>query len=73
MNIKVFMIALRYETVLCVIVCRLKANAPPTPFRYFITNESGYNLDISQYKEETDPVTGQVKQNYIYISSQSNL
>ncbi|XP_038054037.1 acetyl-CoA carboxylase-like isoform X2 [Patiria miniata] len=31
------------------------------PIRIFITNESGYNLAITLYKEETDPTTGQVK------------
>ncbi|XP_033643702.1 acetyl-CoA carboxylase-like isoform X2 [Asterias rubens] len=31
------------------------------PIRIFITNESGFSLEITLYKEETDPVTGQVK------------
>ncbi|XP_022081008.1 acetyl-CoA carboxylase-like isoform X4 [Acanthaster planci] len=31
------------------------------PIRIFITNESGYNLAITLYKEETDSATGQVK------------
>ncbi|CAL1538931.1 unnamed protein product [Lymnaea stagnalis] len=30
------------------------------PIRVFITNESGYYLDISLYKEVTDPRTGQI-------------
>ncbi|CAB1321598.1 unnamed protein product [Coregonus sp. 'balchen'] len=30
------------------------------PIRLFLTNESGYYLDISLYKEVTDPTTGQI-------------
>lgn len=31
------------------------------PIRLFITNESGYYLDISLYKEVTDPRSGNVR------------
>ena len=30
------------------------------PIRLFVTNESGYYLDISLYREVNDPRTGQV-------------
>ncbi|KAJ8027759.1 Acetyl-CoA carboxylase [Holothuria leucospilota] len=40
---------------------RLPSEAKPVAFRVFVTNESGYNLDISTYREEVDPVTLQVK------------
>uniref|UniRef100_H2YM73 Uncharacterized protein n=1 Tax=Ciona savignyi TaxID=51511 RepID=H2YM73_CIOSA len=39
---------------------RLKEDAEPQPFRIFLTKESGYYLDISLYKEVTNPITGQV-------------
>lgn len=32
-----------------------------TPIRLFITNESGYYLDISLYREVTDPRSGNVR------------
>nr|XP_004227021.2 LOW QUALITY PROTEIN: acetyl-CoA carboxylase-like [Ciona intestinalis] len=38
---------------------RLKDDGEPQPFRIFLTKESGYYLDISLYKEVTNPVTGQ--------------
>ncbi|XP_071847877.1 acetyl-CoA carboxylase-like isoform X3 [Apostichopus japonicus] len=40
---------------------RLPNEDRPVAFRVFVTNESGYNLDISTYQEEVDPVTQQVK------------
>ncbi|CAH1789095.1 unnamed protein product [Owenia fusiformis] len=39
---------------------RLTANGQRTPIRVFLTNESGYYLDISMYREVTDPKSGQV-------------
>ena len=39
---------------------RLSPGAPRLPIRLFLTNESGYYLDISLYREETDTRTGQV-------------
>uniref|UniRef100_H2YM68 Uncharacterized protein n=1 Tax=Ciona savignyi TaxID=51511 RepID=H2YM68_CIOSA len=42
---------------------RLKEDAEPQPFRIFLTKESGYYLDISLYKEVTNPITGQVTYN----------
>ncbi|KAL6466122.1 hypothetical protein MHYP_G00262550 [Metynnis hypsauchen] len=39
---------------------RLTPNGVTIPIRLFITDESGYYLDISLYKEVTDPTTGQI-------------
>uniref|UniRef100_A0A8C1FLV1 acetyl-CoA carboxylase n=1 Tax=Cyprinus carpio carpio TaxID=630221 RepID=A0A8C1FLV1_CYPCA len=39
---------------------RLTTNGDVIPIRLFLTNESGYYLDISLYKEVTDPSTGQI-------------
>ncbi|XP_074643040.1 acetyl-CoA carboxylase-like isoform X2 [Tubulanus polymorphus] len=39
---------------------RLSANGNRIPIRLFLTNESGYYLDISMYKEVTEPRTGQI-------------
>nr|WDE40200.1 acetyl-CoA carboxylase [Tegillarca granosa] len=39
---------------------KLASNGTSVPTRLFLTNESGYYLDISLYKEVTDPRTGQV-------------
>ncbi|XP_028850871.1 acetyl-CoA carboxylase 2 isoform X3 [Denticeps clupeoides] len=39
---------------------RLTTTGNAIPIRLFLTNESGYYLDISLYKEVTDPSTGQV-------------
>ncbi|XP_009995147.1 PREDICTED: acetyl-CoA carboxylase 2 [Chaetura pelagica] len=39
---------------------RLTPSAPAIPIRLFITNESGYYLDISLYKEVRDPSTGSI-------------
>lgn len=39
---------------------RLTPTGQAIPVRLFITNESGYYLDISLYKEVTDPISGQV-------------
>ncbi|KAJ8315639.1 LOW QUALITY PROTEIN: hypothetical protein KUTeg_007789 [Tegillarca granosa] len=38
---------------------KLASNGTSVPTRLFLTNESGYYLDISLYKEVTDPRTGQ--------------
>ena len=38
---------------------RLTPDAEPTPFRVFMTYESGYHLDISLYREVTNQSTGQ--------------
>lgn len=35
------------------------------PIRLFITNESGYYLDISLYKEVTDPRSGNVRPGWL--------
>lgn len=35
------------------------------PIRLFITNESGYYLDISLYKEVTDPRSGNVRPGWV--------
>uniref|UniRef100_A0A4W6GBA3 acetyl-CoA carboxylase n=1 Tax=Lates calcarifer TaxID=8187 RepID=A0A4W6GBA3_LATCA len=40
---------------------RLTPTGNAVPIRLFLTNESGYYLDISLYKEVTDPSSGQVK------------
>ncbi len=40
--------------------CRLVSCDSSFPIRLFLTNESGYYLDISMYRESTDPRTGQV-------------
>lgn len=39
---------------------RLTPTAMAIPIRLFLTNESGYYLDISLYKEVRDPSTGNV-------------
>ncbi|XP_051549679.1 acetyl-CoA carboxylase-like isoform X1 [Myxocyprinus asiaticus] len=39
---------------------RLTTTGDAIPIRLFLTNESGYYLDISLYKEVTDPTTGQI-------------
>ncbi|XP_052412557.1 acetyl-CoA carboxylase isoform X3 [Carassius gibelio] len=39
---------------------RLTNNGDVIPIHLFLTNESGYYLDISLYKEDTDPSTGQI-------------
>ncbi|XP_064627568.1 acetyl-CoA carboxylase-like isoform X4 [Lineus longissimus] len=39
---------------------RLSSNGNRIPIRLFLTNESGYYLDISMYKEVNDPRTGQI-------------
>ena len=38
---------------------RLTPDAERIPFRVFLTYESGYHLDISLYREVTNPTTGQ--------------
>lgn len=40
---------------------RLTPTGNAIPVRLFLTNESGYYLDISLYKEVTDPSSGQVR------------
>ncbi|XP_033113516.1 acetyl-CoA carboxylase-like [Anneissia japonica] len=37
------------------------ATSEPIAMRFFITNESGYNLDISSYREVTDIASSQIK------------
>ncbi|XP_077570345.1 acetyl-CoA carboxylase-like [Stigmatopora nigra] len=39
---------------------RLTPTGHAIPIRLFLTNESGYYLDISLYKEVTDPTSGQI-------------
>ncbi|XP_044052801.1 acetyl-CoA carboxylase 2 isoform X5 [Siniperca chuatsi] len=39
---------------------RLTPTGNAVPIRLFLTNESGYYLDISLYKEVTDPSSGQI-------------
>ena len=39
---------------------RLTATGNAIPIRLFLTNESGYYLDITLYKEMIDPSSGQV-------------
>ncbi|XP_076818165.1 acetyl-CoA carboxylase-like isoform X1 [Clavelina lepadiformis] len=38
---------------------RSREDSVPYPFRIFLTKESGYYLDISLYREVTNPATGQ--------------
>ena len=40
---------------------RLTPTGHQVPVRLFLTNESGYYLDISLYKEVTEPASGQVR------------
>lgn len=40
---------------------RLTPTGKAIPIRLFLTNESGYYLDISLYKEVTDPSSRQVR------------
>ncbi|XP_071943409.1 acetyl-CoA carboxylase-like isoform X2 [Antedon mediterranea] len=37
------------------------SNSTPIAMRFFITNESGYNLDISSYREVTDMASSMIK------------
>lgn len=46
---------------------RLTPTGSAIPIRLFLTNESGYYLDISLYKEVIDPSCGQVGQSPSYI------
>ncbi|XP_075875662.1 acetyl-CoA carboxylase isoform X1 [Nelusetta ayraudi] len=39
---------------------RLTPTGQAVPVRLFLTNESGYYLDISLYKEVNDPISGQI-------------
>jgi Acetyl-CoA carboxylase, central region len=41
--------------------CRLTSSSERIPIRVYISNESGYCLDISMYKEVMDERVGQVK------------
>lgn len=40
---------------------RLTPTGEAIPVRLFLTNESGYYLDISLYEEVTNPSSGQVR------------
>ncbi|XP_067945833.1 acetyl-CoA carboxylase-like [Watersipora subatra] len=40
---------------------KLHTSGEKIPIRVFLSNENGYYLDISMYKEDTDPSTGHVK------------
>lgn len=40
---------------------RLTTTGDAIPVRLFLTNESGYYLDISLYNEVTNPCSGQVR------------
>lgn len=53
---------------------RLTPTGKQIPIRLFLTNESGYYLDISLYKEVTDSRTGQVgpKDRQVHSSSISS-
>ena len=44
-----------------IFICRFQPSGEKIPIRMFLSNENGYYLDISMYKEDTDPVSGQVK------------
>ena len=41
-------------------VCRFASSNTSIPIRLYLTNESGYYLDMSMYREVTDQNTGQV-------------
>lgn len=45
---------------------RLTPTGKAIPVRLFLTNESGYYLDISLYEEVTDPASGQVRLQAIF-------
>lgn len=47
---------------------RLTPNGQAIPVRLFLTNESGYYLDISLYEEVTNPSSGQVGV-YLFLCS----
>ena len=40
----------------------IKVGGKRMPIRLFLSNENGYYLDISMYREVTDDKTGQVRQ-----------
>lgn len=46
---------------------RLTPTGKAIPVRLFLTNESGYYLDISIYEEVTNPSSGQVGVYLVYI------
>lgn len=46
---------------------RLTPTGKAIPVRLFLTNESGYYLDISIYEEVTNPSSGQVEVYLVYI------
>lgn len=45
---------------------RTGEDSPRIPIRMFLSNQSGYYLDISMYKEVTDEKTGQVVLSYVF-------
>lgn len=51
---------------------RLTPTTAAIPIRLFLTNESGYYLDISLYKEVKDPCTGSVS-NYGLLAATAKL
>lgn len=46
---------------------RLTPTGQAIPVRLFLTNESGYYLDISIYEEATNPSSGQVGVDFYYL------
>lgn len=46
---------------------RLTPTGMAIPVRLFLTNESGYYLDISIYEEVTNPSSGQVGGVYLFL------
>lgn len=52
---------------------RLTPNGQAIPVRLFLTNESGYYLDISLYEEVTNPSSGQVGVYLFYVVFIDNL
>lgn len=51
---------------------RLTPTGNAIPIRLFLTNESGYYLDISLYKEVTDPSSRQVRTGNSGLKKQTN-
>jgi hypothetical protein len=48
--------------------CRLIQSSERIPIRVYISNESGYCLDISMYKEVMDERVGQVKLSFSVLT-----
>ena len=49
--------------------CRIGEDSPRIPIRVYLTNQSGYYLDITMYKEVSDEASGHVRSLLKYNAS----